>query len=71
MGKELKVDRLWLSHSIPIFAFSLLTFFGHKRIHTLEFFCLGVEEMGVTFICSHHSHAALYILVLLARNQHA
>lgn len=41
MGKELKVDGHWLSHGTPIFAFSMLTFFGHKRIHTLELFVWG------------------------------
>lgn len=33
--------------------------------------CLGVEVTGVTFICNHRSHTALYVLVLLARNQYA
>lgn len=58
MGKELKVDRLWLSHSTPIFAFSLLTFFGHKRIHRLEFFVWGQKKW------------VLHLSVAIALTQH-
>lgn len=41
MEKELKVDRHWLSHDTPISLFSMLTFFGHKRIRTLKLFVWG------------------------------
>lgn len=75
MEKELKVERHWLSyHMIPqIFHSQCSHFLATKGyVHWNCLFGSGGNGCYVyMLICNHRSHTALYVLVLLARNQYA